>query len=76
MGPRRRISAVDEWTVGHLDAWLERYGPPGQEAQEEARELILDMVAAHPRVLERGDSWPEILSLARRNRDMGLLPNR
>lgn len=61
---------MDNWTRDHLEKWLVANG------QEEAREDILDMVAAHPQVVERGDSWPEILVLARRNRAEGLLPKR
>lgn len=58
---------MDEFTREHLTQWLlGKFGltPEGEEADK----LISDFVEAHPVVLERGDSWSEILRLAERNR--------
>ena len=61
---------MDDFDKDHLERWLARYGPV---ETARARALIHAMVREHPVVLERGDSWPEILALAERNYGLGLL---
>jgi len=54
---------MDAFTTNHLAEWAERNHP---EREGDVVDLIATYIACYPKVIDRGDSWPTILTLAQR----------
>jgi len=57
---------LNDWTMKHLDTWLEHYFV--YEQQEFAKTGILSFLKENPELLERGYSWIEIYNLYNRQK--------
>ena len=58
---------MDAWTQNHLFEWIRDHGPfATSEERSKAYVDIFDFVREYPEVIERGDSWTQILNLATR----------
>lgn len=59
-----RVSGMDSFTFSHLLSWA------ANTVHVDERRTVVDLISLfisrHPVVVERGDSWPEILRLAER----------
>lgn len=61
---------MDSFTFAHLSEWVSNH--IDSELQLKTFTEIYTFVSEHPVVLERGDSWPEILRLIERNTKQGI----